>query len=74
MVLEKLGEASGWQGMLGRDIEGLAGETIGWGKLRGKKKGEEELGFAGPAIEAQPLLWSEIEVHWSYLSPVISVI
>ena len=37
--------------MFGRDIEAWTGEAIRWRKLSGKKKGEEELGFAGAAVK-----------------------
>jgi hypothetical protein len=32
--------------MLGRYVEGWAGEAVGWKELGGEKEGQKELGFA----------------------------
>ena len=42
--------------MLGTDVEGWSGETVGWGELGTKEKCEEELGFTGTAVE-KVLAW-----------------
>lgn len=46
---EELGQAGGGEGVLGRDVEGWAGEAVGREELGGQEKGEEELGLAGAA-------------------------
>lgn len=47
--LEELGQTRGREGVLGRDVEGWAGEAVRRGELGGEEEEEEELGFAGAA-------------------------
>lgn len=46
MFKKDLREAGCGKGVLGGDVDGWAGKTVGWGKLGGKEEGEEELCFA----------------------------
>lgn len=46
MLLEDLCEARCGEGVFGGDVDGWAGETVGFRELGGKEESEEELCFA----------------------------
>ena len=56
------GEARGGEVGFGGEVERGTGQAVGRGELGGEEEGEEELGFAGAAVDRSvrrlPMVWS----------------